>query len=169
MGGIRRLPLLVAIGLAFATPVLAAGGELDPTFAGNGRVITDFAAGSDDTARDVAVQPDGQVVVAGEMLSRTEHRIAVVRYTPDGSLDRTFGINGRVKSRISPTSSEGGNALALQSDGKILVAGSGNGDFVVARYNPDGSPDKSFGGDGDALDEFGNARDEALGLALRTA
>jgi uncharacterized delta-60 repeat protein len=122
-------------------------GSRDTSFGSGGLVTTDFGANTrSDQARAVAVQSDGKIVVGGEAQSDTfSPRFALARYNPDGSLDATFGIGGKVI-----TDPPGDNNLwdiALQADGKVVAAGS-NGNFQLARYNPDGSLDASFGGTG---------------------
>jgi uncharacterized delta-60 repeat protein len=124
-------------------------GALDPTFgSGAGLVLTDFGLG-DDEARAVAIQPDGKIVVAG--ISRPpggDPDIAVSRYNADGSLDTAFGTGGRVTVDFGPYPSVA-NAVAIQADGKIVVAGSALGWYLghldsamaVVRYNSDGTLD----------------------------
>jgi len=126
-------------------------GSLDTAFGGDGKVTTFTqdttpADGFGDTnaiAHAVVVQPDGKIVAAG--LSDSD--FALIRYNANGTLDTTFSGDG-----IVVTSVGGGDvirAMALQpSDGKILVAGESSGDFVVARYNTNGTLDTSFGGTG---------------------
>ena len=124
-------------------PVLIPGPE---SFAGDGKVITDIAGNSGDSGRAIAVQPDGKVLVTG----RTGIDAVVVRYNTDGSLDTTFGGGtGKLLSGFG-ASSESVQTIALMPDGKFLLAGIAAGDFLVARYNADGSIDTSFGG-GDGI------------------
>src|SRR5207249_3267166 len=93
----------------------------------------------------------------------TRRRFALARYNPDGSLDPSFR-GGRVVTSFADR--DEASALALQSDGKIVVAGfsdaGGRQDFALARYNPNGSLDPSFGSGGRALTDF-----DALALALQ--
>ncbi len=115
-------------------------GDLDNTFDADGRVITDLGGG--EQANAVAQQPDGKIVVAGT----SDDDFALVRYETDGSLDTSFSDDGQVITDLG--GSEWGNAVAIQPDGKIVVAGASNQSFALARYNPDGSLDTSFAGDG---------------------
>lgn len=128
-------------------------GEVDPAF---GAVVTDVG-GAQDIAWSVAVQPDGKVVVAGQAASGGRNAIAVVRYTRSGLLDESFGTGGKVITPIGENSLA--KSVALQSDGKIVVAGytnsSGVIDTVVLRYLPDGSLDPDFNGSGIATVDFG--------------
>ena len=128
--------------------VLPLAGNLDPSF-GNGGIVAATAEGMG----GIAVQPDGKIVVAGTSNSE-EFRLA--RYLPDGSSDPSFGDGGSVETQVGEWAFA--TAIALQPDGKIVVAGSsyqgGDGpplireEFTLARYNPDGSLDTSFGNDG---------------------
>jgi uncharacterized delta-60 repeat protein len=127
---------------------LAAAGDLDATFDGDGRVVTAFAG--DATGIAVAVQADGKIVVAG----RVAQKFALTRYTTSGALDPTFGGDGRVVTRFS-TGTAFATGVAIQADGKIVAAGfrsSGTIEvefkFALARYTPSGALDPTFGGDG---------------------
>ena len=71
-------------------------GTLDQTFGGDGRVVTDFGSESEG-ARSVLILPDGRIVAAGYTLNfRNSLRVALARYLPDGTLDTSFGLDGRV-------------------------------------------------------------------------
>lgn len=130
--------------------LLSAGG-LDPSFGSGGIVTT--AAGR---ANATAVQSDGKILVAGQAYSRNDSALAVVRYTPSGTLDPTFGSGGIV------TTKGLGSAYSMavypdagtSNDGKIVVAG-GQSDFTLARYNRNGSLDTSFGRRGTMTTDFG--------------
>jgi len=136
-------------------------GILDTTFGDQGTVITDVGGGPSTYAGGriggVVVLPDGRIVAAGgtELIenSQWEYRFALACYRSTGELDATFGAGG-----VVTTSFEGGagaHAVTLHQD-KILAVGTGhydgngNHDFVLARYNLDGSLDTTFGQDLDA-------------------
>ncbi|MEU7304371.1 calcium-binding protein [Streptomyces sp. NPDC007206] len=169
------LTLVLALsGTAFAAP-----GDLDPGFGGDGTVLTDF--GGTDSANDVAVQSDGRIVSVGSSAdpSGTESDFALSRHNSDGTLDTSFGGDGRVTTPINnmiPSDQlqwSEAHAVALQPDGKIVVAGGswrGYDDccwFTVARYNPDGTLDPSFGGgDGRVFTDFGDP-EEAEDVAVQ--
>jgi uncharacterized delta-60 repeat protein len=134
-------------------------GSLDTTFDTDGKVTTDIGnANSQDTA--VAVQADGKTVIAGYYQNpSTSFDFAVIRYNVDGSLDTTFDGDGKVTTALS-VNPDVANAVAIQADGKIIVAGyapggSGSPDFALVRYNADGSPDTSFDGDGMVITDVG--------------
>jgi uncharacterized delta-60 repeat protein len=137
--------------------VVPSAGQLDPTFGSGGLVTTvvgrDALGGSPDAqANAVLVQPDGKVVAAGSSRdAKGIPQITLVRYNANGTLDTTFGNNGVVQTSVSKY---GGfiTGLALQSDGKIVAVGEANAggkvgeEVAVARYNPNGSLDTTFGG-----------------------
>jgi len=150
---------LAAVAVLSAAPAAAAPGQLDPSFGSGGTAITQFPS-SYSGARAVAVQADGRIVAAG--FAHTDNSIlsdfAVVRYDSSGALDPTFGGAGLVRTDFAGRYDEA-LAVAVQPDGRIVVAGSSSDasgrDMAVARYNPDGTPDASFDGDGLALVDLG--------------
>jgi uncharacterized delta-60 repeat protein len=126
--------LHVPSGADLAVAGMSADGFADPTFGDNG--IARFDLGGADNPADVAVQPDGRVVVLVTSSTAEGSRARLARFLPNGRLDRSFGIGG-VASVASPMSA---NAMALAPDGTVLVTGqSWNGmdtDLVVVRYRP---------------------------------
>lgn len=146
------LILAVVVTSISATIALAAAGVLDPTFDADGRVVTDI--GGEDSIQAMVIQPDGKVVGAGS----SDGNLALARYDSNGALDASFGINGIVITNI-PGYTCTGRAVALQSDGKIVLGGHGHtsysdDDHVLVRYNSDGSLDTSFDGDGIVVTSF---------------
>ncbi|MHC4550311.1 MAG: delta-60 repeat domain-containing protein [Planctomycetota bacterium] len=129
-------------------------GSLDRSFGKAGLVQTDFS-GARDTAFGVVVQPDGRIVAAG---TDDGDRFALARYLETGKLDTTFGKNGKVTTDLG-TSWAWAYAVALQPDGKILVAGVAGNDFGLARFEADGRLDRSFGSEGWVLTDFGGQGD----------
>jgi uncharacterized delta-60 repeat protein len=125
-------------------------GSLDPSFGGSGQVTASVGSAREG-AGDVIVQPDGKVVVAG-WTGGSSSNFALVRYNADGSLDKSFGNKGVVKTNIQ--GQDYGWVMALQADGKIVVAGTSAGDLAVVRYNTDGSLDTSFGTGGKVTRHF---------------
>ena len=109
---------------------LMPNGSLDTTFDGDGTATIDFAIGSD-FGHDVVLQPDGKIIVAG--YTAEDGDFAVARLNTDGSLDTTFGTAG--KATVDFGVAAFGNAVALQANGRIVVAGqrTGGDDFAVAR------------------------------------
>ncbi|MFN2590620.1 MAG: delta-60 repeat domain-containing protein [Actinomycetota bacterium] len=116
-----------------------AAGGLDPTFDGDGTVVTPFGPRATSTANDVAVQADGKIVAVGVRQQRF-WQFAVARFEPTGTLDPAFGTGGKVITSIGTTA--GAYAMAIQPDGKIVAAGIGGyggasaTDFGLARYLP---------------------------------
>ncbi|HEY9401176.1 MAG TPA: Calx-beta domain-containing protein [Pyrinomonadaceae bacterium] len=135
-------------------------GSLDTSFGAGGLVSTDFTGNGDDFARSVVLQPDGKIVVAGQtggqfsLLPSADTSFGVARYNPNGTLDATFGTGGRVVVNFG-SGHESANAIALQTDGKIVLAGSDFFDFKLARLNTDGSLDSGAAGDTTPADMFG--------------
>ena len=134
---------IVLVAVIVAT-VLAAEGDLDTTFDGDGIVTTAFVDSA--LAYDVVIQADGKIVVAGETLADND-KFALARYNSDGSLDTTFDGDGRVTTDICEFH-DGAHGVAIQADGKIVAAGTSCEKFALARYNSDGSLDTTFDGDG---------------------
>ena|GEM_PF-5943753 len=129
---------------------LDANGFLDSSFgAGTGFVTNHFFA--DDGALAVALQPDGKIVVAGfRERNGTLNDWAVLRYDSSGSLDTPFAGTGYVITDMGGccTGGDFANAVAVQSDGKIVVGGRGFPVSRMARYLPGGQLDSSFGSGG---------------------
>jgi len=146
---------------------LLTAGILDPTFGTGGLVNTNF---SYTDTNSLAVQPNGQIVVAG--VSDTTGVFSVARFNPDGSLDASFGNNGVVDSpSFAPGSTDRAIALALQPDGRIVVggdttAGGSQSNFGLERLNADGSLDTSFGNDGHVIIDFSGGNDLLSGIAI---
>ena len=161
----RILPLLAVLALALPATASAAAGDLDPSFDGDGKRTIDYG-GDEDAAMDVAVQPDGRIVLAGR--GNVNADVAIQRLLPDGSGDPSFDLDGSLG--IDFGGRDGGRAVALQPDGKILVAGdsltSSGLDLAIARVNADGSADPTFDGDGKRTIDYGVV-DGAMALALR--
>jgi uncharacterized delta-60 repeat protein/CSLREA domain-containing protein len=144
-------------------------GSPDTTFDGDGKVLTDF--GSGDEGRAVAIQPDGKIVVAGSArLDTTNRGLAVARYDSNGNLDNTFGSGGKVTTDFGGNL-DGGYAVTIQPDDKIVVAGSAivseTNDFALARYNSDGSLDNSFGTGGMVTTDFDGGHDYGRAITIQ--
>ena len=116
----------------------------------SGKTVTNIHSNGFDLATDMAVQADGKIIAVGP----SETNLTLVRYNTNGSLDTTFGAGGKVSTGIYANDIiEPKGSVALQADGKIVVA-AGRSDFVVARYNSDGSPDDAFGIDGRTITDI---------------
>ncbi len=131
-------------------------GKPDLSFGTGGRVVTAVRqAAVADQAFAVAVQPDGKILVAGYVFSRTHHTdFALLRYTPAGALDTSFGSQGKAITTVgNGYSLSGAHAVVVQPDGRILVAGIAPSDnnaskVALLRYTATGSLDPSFGDHG---------------------
>jgi uncharacterized delta-60 repeat protein len=141
----------------FAVARYDANGSLDAAFDDDGMVTTAIEGGGDE-ARSVAVQPNGKIVVAG---TDSRRRFAIVRYLQDGATDPSFGIDGIAASDLT-TGDDIAYDLAIQPDGKSVVAGVADGWFTIARYLRDGSLDPSFGEGGSVFVSHGIARSVTL-------
>ncbi|MBS1583713.1 MAG: T9SS type A sorting domain-containing protein [Bacteroidetes bacterium] len=128
-------------------------GELDPTFPGNGRFTVSLPGAEYLSGVDLAVQPDGALLVAATAMVGGIDRFALLRFHADGTPDMDFGNNGVVLSDGGGLH-EDAHGLALQPDGHIVVAGTrstspqGTGSIVLVRYDATGAPDPDFGNDG---------------------
>ncbi len=142
-------------GWAFATARLDSTGTPDPGFSMDGQRTVSFPGGA--IARDVAVQQDGKVVVVGS--TSATNRFATVRLLDDGSFDTAFSDDARQTTGVGGGTA---NAVALQSDNRIVVAGGEGIDFLVVRYRPNGTLYPTFGRKGRVTTDFGG---NALGLA----
>jgi uncharacterized delta-60 repeat protein len=148
-------------------------GSLDGTFGTGGKVTTRFGLGIPFTvAHALVLQPDGKIVVAGTATPATDWDFGLARYNPNGTLDATFGAGGRVTTDISGhLSADLVWAVALQPDGKLVVAGSTTGPsgeaFALARYMPSGGLDGSFGSSGRVTTSFGGDQDWAQAVAVQ--
>ncbi|MBI3822042.1 MAG: PKD domain-containing protein [Planctomycetes bacterium] len=138
-------------------------GSLDSSFGSGGMVTTDFGSLYEGLEGDVAIQADGKIVVSGTTDVNGTAYFAVARYNPDGSLDSSFGTDGKVTTDFGGTGADADGDIALQTDGRIIVLGQasftntiGDSDIVLARYNVDGSLDGSFGSAGKVRTDFGD-------------
>lgn len=126
-------------------------GTLDTTFNGNGKVLTAFGE-FNSSVNSLAIQPDGRIIAAGAVFNHVDSQFGLTRYNTDGSLDTTFGMGGKVVSDFS-VSKMSLNSIVLQSDGKIIGGGIiynnyTDAQFVLARYNSNGTLDTTFETDG---------------------
>ena len=139
-------------GTSLAVARYNADGTLDASFGTSGKLTTDFYGGND-AAYSLAVQSDGKIVVAGCTQEGDSDLFALARYNTDGSLDTSFSSDGLATADFAGTAFAYG--LALQADGKIVVAGRNGADFALARFNADGALDATFSSDGLLTTDFG--------------
>jgi uncharacterized delta-60 repeat protein len=118
------------------------------------------------------IQTDGKIVVAGYAYNGNDYDFALTRYNTDGSLDTSFGGDGKVTTGFSTDSNDYANGVALQDDGKIIAVGytdpGANKEFALARYHGDGSPDASFGVAGKITLDFSGRDDVANAVAVQS-
>lgn len=157
--------LLFCLFLATSGRLAAQPGSLDLTFGQGGKILTNVDETRND-ASSVLIQPDGRIVVVGSSMP-VEYAglggyFTLVRYNLDGSVDNDFGLNGNVTTVINGEDDIAFSG-ALQADGKIIAAGytltGTNYDFVMVRYNPDGTRDPTFGMDGIIITDFNGGND----------
>lgn len=162
--------LLAALFVTAAMSVYAKA-TVDTSFGTNGDPL--FPTNSD-TQRITAyaLQSNDKIVYAGDVISGTDRDSMVIRLTADGLPDTTFGIDGRIVLPFSPLD-DYLNAVAVQTDGKIIVAGnvsptagSTNTDFLIARLNENGSLDASFGTNGVIIANQGS-KDSLRAIKIR--
>ncbi len=132
-------------------------GTLDNTFGTGGKTITDTGS-SFSLPSAIALQADGKIVTAGIIGTSTFFDIVMVRYTTTGTPDSTFGSAGVVVTSVEDE--DQARAMAIQPDGKILLAGysalNGTADYIVIRYQTDGSLDEDFGAGGVVATDVSN-------------
>jgi uncharacterized delta-60 repeat protein len=157
-------------------------GSLDPDFGQGGMMVETRRPLTVDIAYGVAVQPDGNIIVAGTSYEhavsvRPDGDFIVARYTPEGRPDLTFGGSGIVTTDFEPGSFDVALALALQPDGSIVLGGYsttpagpgilfGADQLALARYLPSGAPDIGFGKLGKVIVDAGSLDEEIRDLAL---
>ena len=152
-------------------------GSPDSTFGNGGRVLTP-SDGEAAWGTAVAVQADGRIVVVGGLsilqagVCPCDVGLLLVRYHPDGSLDQSFGAGG-VVTHVRPGERREASGMVIQPDGRIVVAGyiatdaqQLTNDFLIARFEVDGSLDPAFGTGGEVITDFG-AVDQAGAVALQ--
>ena len=142
-------------------------GSPDPSFGGDGMVRTSGFRFNGSAVSSTAIDRDGDIVAAGSTFTEPsrEERFALARYDNHGRLDPAFGDDGRVWTRFSPRNARA-SGLAIQADDRIVAAGGASGKFALARYNPDGTLDASFGDHGKVQTAFGARYSSAEGIAI---
>lgn len=147
-------------------------GTLDNSFGVGGKITTDFSGGSD-FSNGLALQPDGKILVTGWTLASGTSRAALVRYLSGGSLDGDFGNDGKVVADFGWTSA---SAITLQPDGKIIIVGSittpnssgfSSSDFLLLRYQSQGTLDTGFGDGGKVSFDFVGLDDSATAVFVQ--
>lgn len=168
-----RLPSMAVLlaALCPSPPTMARPGDLDVSFNSTGKVITDMSASGFAVVRAfaAAIQPDGKLVVGGSASGANgKSDFLLVRYDANGKLDPTFGVGGMTTTDFFPNGNDEISGIAIQPDGRIVVAGVAGRFMSVARYNTNGSLDGSFGTAGKVTTDFpSTADDEGKAVALQ--
>jgi uncharacterized delta-60 repeat protein len=173
VAGGAAVPPRIYNGFAIARYTVA--GKLDRTFGRNGKVLMYFGSRRSNVSNlaAIAIQADRKVVAVGfssywPIGGRT--RFALARFTVRGRLDRSFGRDGKVLTDFAPRGSSSAYAVAIQPDGKIVAAGGAvlsDQDYqALARYNADGTLDRSFGNRGKIVTKVGSFS-EAVGVFVQ--
>jgi uncharacterized delta-60 repeat protein len=164
----------------FAVARFNTDGTLDSSFGNAGSVTTTIETGC--AAYGMGIQPDGKSVLAGLAATATTVDFGAARFNTNGALDLTFGSLGRVTNNVGGGTFDGAYAMAIQPDGKIVLAGAValggfpgpisdnqkvNSFVALARLNTNGTLDTNFGNNGTVLTEVGAFSDYALSLALQ--
>jgi uncharacterized delta-60 repeat protein len=169
VGGITRMKASGFLAGRFALARYNADGSPDTSFGGDGTVTTSFGGGWDGGTA-VAIQDDGQIVAAGFTNGDCSCRMfAVARYDTGGTLDTTFGGDGRVTTHFRLGG--GATALAIGSGGTIVAAGGHVTDsdhFELARYNAGGTLDTTFSKDGKVATLVGKGETSATAVAIQS-
>ena len=146
-----------------------ANGGLDPSFGPGGKVVIAGAF----VGRGLALQSDGRLVLVGSMAVQNVQNdfthFAVLRLNANGTFDNSFGTEGATTTSLTGLT-DVAHAVALQADGRIVVAGEGNlvnPNFALARYNTDGTLDTSFAVDGKLVVDFFGLQDRAESVVLQ--
>lgn len=147
----------------FALARYNSDGSLDNTFSGDGKTSLLFVSGGDSYLSDLILQADGKLVAGGFTITTDGRILSLARWNPDGTLDTSFGLDGKVTTTIEPAYYSNLSSLAIQSDGKILAGGSSSPtifdevhNYTLIRYNTDGSLDSTFGNNGIVISDVGD-------------
>ncbi len=143
-------------------------GNIDPSFGKSGKIHTHFHFF--DGINALEIQEDEKILVAGSAVVDNNQVIVLARYLPNGLLDKSFGEEGKVISPLNQTGA-GAHAMALQKDGKIVLAGFTldhfDFNFALLRFLPDGKPDLSFGEAGMVITDYNQSADLAYAIVLQ--
>ncbi len=149
-----------ATGTAFSALLLNPGGtSFDVSFGTNGKLLLETV---DFIFESMVLQPDGKIVAAGYSYNGQNYDFAVLRLLANGTLDNTFSGDGKAVIPIGANTTDFASAVALQPDGKIVIAGSAASterSFALVRLNPNGSLDNSFSFDGKLTTLIGDFAD----------
>jgi uncharacterized delta-60 repeat protein len=167
----KTIKLIFLLFILFVSkPNFAQFGTLDSSFDSDGIVITSFI-GFDATVQALLIQPDKKILAGGTISKSGLNQFGLARYNSDGSLDESFGNLGKVVSDYPELMLL--SSIALQSDGKIVVAGNlfNSGftisHFVLVRYDTNGILDRTFGIDGRVITNLSNKLDKITSIIIQ--
>ncbi len=156
--------------LFISISTLSQPGLLDQTFGTGGKVKISIS-NCNSECRAMVLQTDGKMVLAGSNYSCSNTRMALIRLNKNGSLDNSFGVGGNVIDTFPGIYVSQAHAVAVQSDGKIIVGGEaqdGTGsDLILVRYNSDGTRDNTFGNSGVVITDLGSTQESCYSLAIQ--
>ncbi len=151
---------------------ILSNGIIDSSFGQYGEVRTDFC-NSEDHANSIAVQADGNIIVAGEVVCDKYFNYGLARYSNNGQLDSSFGTKGKVITDFNGYD-DYATSVAIEPNGKIVAGGVSfstlnpeSGDFAIVQYKSNGEPDSTFGSNGKVLTDFHGRQDWAYSVALQ--
>lgn len=160
-----RILFLTAFLLSFANTFSQQAGSIDSTFGIHG-LATISPGNLDSKSTTSAIQTDGKIIIGGH----AGGNFALVRLTSSGNLDQSFGDSGKVVTAIGTHGAADVNALALQSDGKIIAAGNSYDGtfhyFTLIRYEANGLVDSGFGTSGVVVTHVGTTDSYILSILL---
>lgn len=139
-------------------------GALDPAFGTAGVSLIDIGSNTEDVCYALKAQNDGKLVLAGDAFT-TSREMAVARLSAAGLLDTTFAGTGKTTISLGG-GAETANGVVIQSDHKVVVTGSTNGDIGLVRFLPNGSLDPLFGNLGKVVTSLGSGQDDAFATAV---
>ena len=140
-------------------------GSLDTTFGVFGKAIVSIGP-ANDFGQDAILQPDGKIIICGYSNNSLGNSFSIIRLNVDGTLDTSFASSGKIYYNIPNKSYCVAESIAIQTDGKILVAGHAEGDFALLRYNINGTLDNTFGTSGFTTTDFGNSQDKVYAITI---
>lgn len=158
---------------AFTLVRYNSNGIVDTTFGKKGITTSTINNSTGNANYCSLLQTDGKIILGGDYYNGSSFAFAVLRYNANGSIDTMFGNKGAAYYSVGNASIKDnvGNAIGLQSDGKIILAGNSsngsNSDFTIVRFNSNGSVDSSFGIKGACVTPIGSANDNCYSMAVQ--
>ncbi|HUM48481.1 MAG TPA: hypothetical protein PLD84_16230, partial [Chitinophagales bacterium] len=159
-------------GFDFSVACYLPDGTLDNSFGSDGKVLTPM--GVTGFGKAIAWQEDGKIVLGGYTFEESLNQFALVRYNTDGTLDNTFNGAGKVTVPFAANSAIVSAMVIQPADGKIILAGqvfneiTFKWEFALARFNTDGTPDNSFDNDGQLTTAIGTTDNYINAITLQS-